>query len=45
MWENIKTSLISLVCVECNTDIHENWQIHYSNNVERRENKIRDSYR
>lgn len=45
LWKRIKTSLIALVCTEDNTGIGENWQSHYSNNVERRQKRIRESHR
>ena len=45
MWKKIKTSLIARVCTEDNTGIREDWKSHYSNNVERRYKKIRESHR
>ena len=45
MWKKIKTSLIALVCNEDNTGTSEDWKSHYSNNVERRRKKIRESHR
>ena len=45
LWKKIKTSLIALVCNEDNTGTSEDWKSHYSNNVERRRKKIRESHR
>lgn len=45
MWKKIKASLIALVCNEDNTGTSEDWKSHYSNNVERRRKKIRESHR
>lgn len=45
MWKKIKTSFIALVCNEDNIGTSEDWKSHYSNNVERRRKKIRESHR
>ena len=45
LWKKIKTSLIARVCAEDNTGTCEDWKSHYSNNVERRHKRIRESHR
>ena len=45
LWKKIKTSLIAVACNEDNTSIREDWKNHYSNNVERRHKRIRESHR
>ena len=45
LWKKIKTPLTEIVCNEDNIGIRENWARHYSNNVERRKRRIRESHR